>query len=84
MNAKSVVFLGMRFNEQTLAAITEGMPVAAWKQWARERPTWLQGDVALVEKFIDHKRKDSLNIAADKRAGSVVASTAQDVKKPVT
>jgi hypothetical protein len=46
------------------------MPVRDWKQWARERPTWIGGPVKdAFWAFVDQKWRDSLNVAAEEPAG---------------
>jgi hypothetical protein len=52
-------------NNQTLPSILAWMPMGDWKQWAKERPTWIDGPVEdAFWTFVDQKWKDSLNVAA--------------------
>jgi hypothetical protein len=46
------------------------MPVGDWKQWAKERPTWIGSPVEdAFWAFIDQKWKDLLNVVAVEPAG---------------
>ncbi len=52
-------------NDQMLPSIMPCMPLGDWKQWAKERPQWIQGSLEdAFWKFVDQKRRVSLNVAA--------------------
>jgi hypothetical protein len=43
------------------------MPPRDWKQWAKERPLWIQDNIKEVFwRFVDQKWKDSLTVAVAK------------------
>jgi hypothetical protein len=45
------------------------MPPGDWKQWAKERPLWIQDNIEeAFLRFVDQKWTDSLNVAAAKKA----------------
>jgi hypothetical protein len=70
MSAKTVGLTKININEQTLAGIMGRMPAAKWKQWAKELPTWMHGEVSLAfERFIDQRRRKWLNIVAEESCG---------------
>ncbi len=50
MSTKSVGLTKILIYEHTLSGIMVRMPVADCKQWAKERTTWMQGDVSLALK----------------------------------
>ncbi len=37
--------LHLLINDQTLPSILAKMPLNDWRQWAKERPTWMRGAV---------------------------------------
>jgi hypothetical protein len=45
MGAKWVNLLRKLINEQTLPNIMSHMPLADWKQWSKERLSWMQEDM---------------------------------------
>ncbi len=65
MGARKAGLLGRLINDQTLPGILAKMPPTDWRQWAKERPTWMR---EVVEEafwnFVDQKWRDALNIAA--------------------
>ncbi len=65
--ARKAQLLLRRINDQTLTAIMARLPLGDWKQWAKERPQWIQGSLEdAFWKFVDQKWRDSLNVAAAK------------------
>ncbi len=53
----------MLINVQTLSGTRGKMPAALWKQWAKERPKWMQREESVAfERFMGYKWRDSLNI----------------------
>jgi hypothetical protein len=56
MGARKVGLLHWLINNQTLPGILAKMPANDWRQWARERPTWIGGvmEEAFLT-FIDQK-----------------------------
>jgi hypothetical protein len=70
LGAKRAGLLHRLVNDKKLPSVLARMPVGDWKQWARERPTWIGGPVEdAFWTFIDQKRKDSLNVEAAEPAG---------------
>ncbi len=49
MGARKVGLLHRLVNDQTLPSILVKMPPNDWRQWAKERPTWMRE--AIVEVF---------------------------------
>jgi hypothetical protein len=69
LGARKAGLLHLLINDQMLPGILARVPVGDWKQWAKERPSWIGGpmeDAFWV--FVDQKWKDSLNMAAAKPA----------------
>jgi hypothetical protein len=65
MGARKAGLLGRLINDQTLPGILAKMPPTDWRQWARERPTWMREAVEeAFWNFVDQKWRDALNIAA--------------------
>ncbi len=64
MGARKAGLLSRLINVQTLPGVLARMPPTDWRQWARERPTWMRE--ATEEgfwNFVDQKWRDALNIA---------------------
>jgi hypothetical protein len=75
MGARKAGLLHRLINDQTLPSILAKMPPNDWRQWARERPTWMRE--AIEEAFwgfVDQKWRDALNMAAAEPAGWVAGS----------
>ncbi len=75
MGARKAGLLHRLINDQTLPIILAKMPPNDWRQWARERPTWMRE--AIEEAFwgfLDQKWRDALNVAAAEPAGWVARS----------
>jgi hypothetical protein len=55
MGAGGVVnLLRKLINEQTLPGVMNCIPPSDWKQWAKERPSWVQKDIeAAPWRFLD-------------------------------
>jgi hypothetical protein len=70
MGARKAGLLHRLINDQILPGILARMPANDWRQWARERPTWIGG---LIEEafwtFVDQKWRDALNVAAAEPTG---------------
>jgi hypothetical protein len=65
MGARKAGLLGRLINDQTLPGILAKMPPTDWRQWAKERPTWMREAVEeAFWNFVDQKWRDALNIAA--------------------
>jgi hypothetical protein len=63
--AKGIGRLGLLINDQTIPKIRSKMPYTDWKEWATKRPDWMQQDVAAtLERFVEKKWQDALNVAA--------------------
>jgi hypothetical protein len=70
MGARKVGLLHRLINDQTLPSILVKMPANDWRQWAKERPTWIRGAVEeAFWTFVDQKWRDALNMAAAEPAG---------------
>jgi hypothetical protein len=70
LGARKASIVHRLINDQTLPGIMAGMPVGDWRQWAKERPTWIGNPVEdAFWAFIDQKWRDSLNVAAAEPAG---------------
>jgi hypothetical protein len=68
MGIRGVNFLRKLINEQPLLGIMSNMSTSDWKQWAKERPSWVQEDIEeAFWRFVDKKWKDSLHGAGDNR-----------------
>jgi hypothetical protein len=51
---KAVGLIKMLVNEQRLTGILEKMPADDWKQWAKEKPMWMQVEVSTAfERSVD-------------------------------
>jgi hypothetical protein len=65
MGAKKAGLLSRLINDQTLTGILAKMPPTDWRQWARERPSWMREAVEeAFWNFVDQKWRDALNVAA--------------------
>jgi hypothetical protein len=65
MGAKKAGLLSRLINDQTLPGILAKMPPTDWRQWARERPSWMRKAVEeAFWNFVDQKWRDALNVAA--------------------
>jgi hypothetical protein len=55
------------------------MSAADWKQWAMDRPNWIQRTIQSgFEKFVEQECKDALNVAAGEPSGlGVIQSRAE-------
>jgi hypothetical protein len=70
MGAKKAGLLHRLVNDQTLPSILAKMPSNDWRQWARERPTWMREAIEeAFWSFIDQKWRDALNVAAAEPVG---------------
>jgi hypothetical protein len=70
MGARKARLLHRLVNNQTLPRILAKMPPNDWRQWARERPTWMREAVEeAFWNFVDQKWRDALNISAAEPAG---------------
>ncbi len=70
MGARKGVLLHRLINDQTLPSILAKMPPNDWRQWARERPTWMrEATEEAFWAFVDQKWRDALNVAAAEPAG---------------
>jgi hypothetical protein len=64
MGAKKAGLLDRLINDQTLPGILAKMPTTDWRQWAKERPSWMTEAVEeAFWSFVDQKWRDALNIA---------------------
>jgi hypothetical protein len=64
MGARKAGLLGRLINDQTLPGILANMPPADWRQWAKERPTWMKEAIEeAFWNFVDQKWRDALNVA---------------------
>ncbi len=80
--ARGVNLLGKLINEQTLTGTMSSMHKGGWKQWTKERPTWIHEDMKKVFwRFIDQKMRDTLNVAA---AETHISNTGQEARKLAT
>jgi hypothetical protein len=61
MGARKAGLLGRLINDQTLPSILAKMPPTDWRQWAKERPTWMR---EAIWNFADQKWRDALNVAS--------------------
>jgi hypothetical protein len=80
MGARNAGLLHWLINDQTLPSILAKMPPNDWRQWAKERSTWIRGAVEeAFWAFVDQKWRDALNVAAAEptgwNTGSVGAGT---------
>jgi hypothetical protein len=65
MGARKAGLLHRLVNDQTLPSILAKMPPSDWRQWARERPTWMREAIEeAFWSFVDQKWRDALNAAA--------------------
>jgi hypothetical protein len=65
MGAKKAGLLSHLINDQMLPGILAKMPPTDWRQWAKERPSWMREAVEeAFWNFVDQKWRDALNIAA--------------------
>jgi hypothetical protein len=70
MGARKAGLLHRLVNDQTLPSILAKMPPNDWRQWARERPTWMREAIEeAFWSFVDLKWRDTLNMAAAEPAG---------------
>jgi hypothetical protein len=64
MGARKAGLLSRLINDQTLPSILAKMPPTDWRQWAKERPTWMREAVEeAFWNFVDQKWRDALNVA---------------------
>jgi hypothetical protein len=45
LGARKAGLLHRLINDQMLPSILARMPMGDWKQWAKERPTWIDGPI---------------------------------------
>jgi hypothetical protein len=65
MGARKAGLLHRLVNDQTLPSILAKMPPSDWRQWARERPSWMREAIEeAFWNFVDQKWRDALNVAA--------------------
>jgi hypothetical protein len=65
MGARKAGLLSRLVNDQTLPSILAKMPPSDWRQWARERPTWMREAIEeAFWNFVGQKWRDVLNVAA--------------------
>ncbi len=65
MGARKAGLLSRLINDQTLPGILAKMPPTDWRQWAKERPTWMREAIEeAFWNFVDQKWRDALNVAA--------------------
>ncbi len=65
MGARKAGLLSRLINDETLPGILAKMPPSDWRQWAKERPTWMREAIEeAFWNFIDQKWRDALNVAA--------------------
>ncbi len=65
MGARKAGLLGRLVNDQTLPSILAKMPPSDWRQWVKERPSWMRGAIEeAFWSFVDQKWRDVLNVAA--------------------
>jgi hypothetical protein len=65
MGARKAGLFGRLINDQTLPGILAKMPPTDWRQWAKERPTWMREAIEeAFWNFVDQKWRDALNVAA--------------------
>ncbi len=65
MGARKAGLLQRLVNDQMLPSILAKMPPSDWRQWARERPTWMREAIEeAFWSFVDQKWRDALNVAA--------------------
>ncbi len=70
MGARKARLLHRLVNDQTLPSILAKMPPNDWRQWAKERPTWMrEAREEAFWSFVDQKCRDALNVAAAGPAG---------------
>jgi hypothetical protein len=70
MGARKAGLLHRLVNDQTLPSILAKMQPNDWRQWARERPTWMREAIEeAFWSFVDQKWKDALNVAAAEPVG---------------
>jgi hypothetical protein len=82
LGARGVNLLSRLDNEQTLQSMMGRMPNSDWKQWAKERPTWIQQNVAeVVWRFVYQKWRDALNVAAAEPSGTDAGREAKKLAK---
>jgi hypothetical protein len=64
MGARKAGLLHQLINDQMLSSILVKMPPNDWRQWARERPTWMTEAIEeAFWSFVDQKWRDALNVA---------------------
>ncbi len=65
MGARKAGLLHRLINNQTLPSILAKMPPNDWRQWAKERTTWMREAIEeAFWAFVDQKLRDALNVAA--------------------
>ncbi len=65
MGARKAGLLGCLINDQMLPSILAKMPPTDWRQWVKERPTWMREAIEeAFWNFVDQKWQDALNVAA--------------------
>jgi hypothetical protein len=70
MGARKAGLLHRLINDQTLPSILAKMPPNDWRQWAKERPTWMREAIEeAFWSFVDQKWRDALNVAAAEPTG---------------
>ncbi len=70
MGARKVGLLHRLINDQTLPSVLAKMPANDWRQWAKERPTWIRGAAEeAFWTFVDQKWRDARNVAAAEPIG---------------
>ncbi len=70
MGARKAGFLHRLINDQTLPSILAKISPIDWRQWAKERPTWMREAIEdAFWSFVDQKWWDALKVAAAEPAG---------------
>jgi hypothetical protein len=70
LGARKAGLLHRLVNDQMLPSILAKMPSNDWRQWARERPTWMREAIEeAFWSFVDQKWRDALNVAVGWGAG---------------
>ncbi len=82
MGARKAGLLHRLINNQTLLSILAKMPPNDWRQWAKERPTWIREAIEeAFWSFVDQKWRDALNVAAAEPAGWGGRAATQETDK---
>ncbi len=73
IGARKAGLLHRLINDQTLPSVLAKMPSNDWRQWVRERPTWMRGAIEeAFWAFMDQKWRDALTVAtAEPSAGGL-------------